>query len=392
MIAALGIVQICAWGTLFYSFPLVVEAMGAENGWTRPQLYGAATIGLGLAGVAAYPVGAMIDAGHGRAVMTAASLLSGLLLAAWSQVTGLVQFYVVFAALGCLQAAILYEPAFAVIARRLGARGVRRGITALTLWGGFASTVFIPLIQFLIDWFGWRGALLCLGAINALVCGSLCFLFIRPAPGPSQPAPALQRAASGRAAVVSAARLPAFWALLLALVAYAAAFSTLTFHLYPMLLERGLTAAAVVTVLAVVGPAQVAGRVAIWAVLKEAPIRLVGSAVVAVFPLAALGFAHAPAEILPLAIVAMFYGAANGIMTIVRGLCVPEMVSREAYGAINGALVAPMHVVQALAPLAAAWLWSLDGSYDGVLAAIFLCACVLALAFWAAAALARPYR
>src|SRR3546814_8060101 len=58
------------------------------------------------------------------------------------------------------------------------------------------------------------------------------------------------------------------------------------------------------------------------------------------------------------------------MLTIVRGLAVPEMVSREAYGAINGALVAPMNVMQALSPLLAAWIWSATGGYDAVLVAI----------------------
>jgi hypothetical protein len=70
-------------------------------------------------------------------------------------------------------------------------------------------------------------------------------------------------------------------------------------------------------------------------------------------------------------------------------MAVPEMLGGQAYGAINGALVAPMHVVQALAPLAAAWLWSASGGYDAVLLAIGCGAAILCLAFWCAAALAR---
>src|SRR3546814_9091869 len=72
-----------------------------------------------------------------------ASVAAGLLLVACSQVSSILVFYAIFAAIGFLHAATLYEPAFAVIARRVGAGNARRGITALTLWGGFASTVFI---------------------------------------------------------------------------------------------------------------------------------------------------------------------------------------------------------------------------------------------------------
>jgi MFS family permease len=392
MITALGIAQICSWGSLFYSFPLIAEAMRPDLGWSKPELYGAATLGLAMAGLAAYPVGSAIDRGHGRAVMTGASVAAGLLLLAWSQVADIVVFYLVFALIGGLHAATLYEPAFAVINRRAGPAGARRGITALTLWGGFASTVFIPLIQLLIEIAGWRGALVVLGAINMFVCGALHWYAIDPSRDAPATAPARDEAVplAGRRAVAWAVRRPVFWALVLALVAYAAAFSTLTFHLYPMMLERGLTAAGVVTVMAVIGPAQVAGRIVIWAFAPDAPVRLVGSIIVIIFPLAVLGFAYAPADVGILAIVAGFYGAANGMMTIVRGMAVPEMLSREAYGSINGALVAPTHFVQAIAPLAAASVWAATGGYETVMLAIFAGAMVLAISFWAAAALARP--
>lgn len=390
MISALGLAQICSWGSLFYSFPLMAEAMRSDLGWSKPELYGAATVGLAMAGLAAYPVGAAIDRGRGRLVMCGASVAAGLALIAWSRVEGIVAFYVVFALIGGLQAATLYEPAFAVITRRVGTANARRGITAVTLWGGFASTVFIPLIQLLVEAFGWRGALVCLGAVNVFLCGTLHWLAIDPSKDVGPAPPHAGTPVTGRRAVAQAVQRPVFWALVAALVAYAAAFSTLTFHLYPMLLERGLTAASVVIVMAVIGPAQVAGRVVIWAFAPQAPVRLVGSIIVIIFPLAVLGFAYAPPEIAILAIVAGFYGAANGMMTIVRGLAVPEMVSPEAYGSINGALVAPTHFVQAVAPLAAASIWAASGGYELVMLAIFAASMVLAVSFWIAAALARP--
>jgi hypothetical protein len=46
-------------------------------------------------------------------------------------------------------AGVLYEPAFAVITAVFGS-DARRGITALTLVGGFASTIFMPVTHLLI--------------------------------------------------------------------------------------------------------------------------------------------------------------------------------------------------------------------------------------------------
>ncbi|RUM98250.1 MFS transporter [Pseudaminobacter arsenicus] len=390
-ISALGAAQICSWGTLFYGFPLIAEAMRTGLGWSKPELYGAATLGMFLAGLAAYPVGSAIDRGHGRALMSGASVIAGVLLVAWSQVSSLTAFYAVMAVLGCMQAATLYEPAFAVIARRVGPLNARRGITALTLWGGFASTVFIPLIQLLIDIYGWRGALLGMAAVNGIVCGGLYLTAIDPSKDspariahPDEAAPL-----AGKHAVAAAMRKPCYWGLMLAWVSYAAAFSSLTYHLYPLLLERGLDAAGVVTVMAVIGPAQVIGRIAIMAFASRAPVKAIGSVVVIVFPLAVIGLSFAPPEVSVIAAIAAFYGAANGTITIVRGIAVPEMVTRQAYGAVNGSLVAPMNFMQAAAPLAAAVIWQASGGYDAVLVAIFAGSLTLCLGFWFAAAKSR---
>lgn len=138
-----------------------------------------------------------------------------------------------------------------------------------------------------------------------------------------------------------------------------------------------------------IGPAQVAGRVAIWVFAPRAPVRLIGSVTVAVFPLALVALDVLPPSFLLIALVALFYGAANGITTIVRGLSVPEMLTREAYGAVNGAMSAPSTISRAVAPLGAALIWSMSGSYDGVLAAIIVLTLLLACGFWLAAFLSR---
>jgi len=53
---------------------------------------------------------------------------------------------VIFAALGFLHSATLYDAAFSVIANNFNGEDSRRHITTLTFWGGFAGTVFIPII------------------------------------------------------------------------------------------------------------------------------------------------------------------------------------------------------------------------------------------------------
>jgi hypothetical protein len=83
--------------------------------------------------------------------------------------------------------------------------------------------------------------------------------------------------------------------------------------------------------------------------------------------LALLFFPH---TLLSLGLVATLYGAGNGIMTIVRGIAVSDLLGRTHYGAMNGALTVPTNVAKALAPFVAAALWSAMGDPSLMLWAI----------------------
>ncbi len=60
------------------------------------------------------PVGAWIDRGHGRVLMTGGSVLAAVLLFVWSRTHSLPVLYAVWIGLGACQSVTLYEPAFAV--------------------------------------------------------------------------------------------------------------------------------------------------------------------------------------------------------------------------------------------------------------------------------------
>lgn len=390
-ISALGVGQICSWGSLYYAFPLIAEQVEHETGWSRTALYGAATVGILLGAIAALPIGRAIDRGHGRAVMAGGSILAGALLIAWSQVHSLIGLYAIVGLLGAAQSATLYEAAFAVVARRVGAGEARRDITALTLWGGFASTVFIPLVQLMMTSWGWRGALIGLGIINLTLCAGLYAAFIvsrldiahsgHPAAQPVSRRPVRDAMAS-----------PVFWFLMVAFTTHIGAFTAFTFHAYPLLLERGFSAPWVAAVMAMIGPAQVGGRIAITTLARRAPISRIGSAAVGAFPIAFVALAFLPPSFVIACVAMVLYGAANGILTIVRGAAVPEMLTRENYGTVMGAMNVPATIARALGPLGAAALWSVDRSYTPVLVAIVAASCILAVAFWLAAWTARQPR
>jgi len=387
-ISGLGIAQICSWGSLYYSFPQIAAAMEKDLGWSSTQVYGAATAGMLLSALVAVPVGTAIDRGHGRWVMSGGALLAGLLLLCWSAVTDLVWFYVFVTGIGAMQAATLYEPAFAVIARRAGPLHARAGITAVTLWAGFAASVFFPLVEVLMASIGWRGALQVLGGINIVVCASLYFLVIKPSKDQYRPAHEVGKGGSG--ALRAALKLPVFWALAAAFACFAMFFSALTYHLYPLFQQRGLDATSIVLAIALIGPAQVGGRLLISLFAPKITARQLGSLIVLCFPVSILVLLLLPTWFWVACVATVIYGTGTGIMTIVRGIAVPEMVSPQSYGAISGAISTCMLLARAIGPLAAAWIMLATGGYTGTLIAMLVVAIAIVLFFWTAARVARP--
>jgi MFS family permease len=362
-VAALGIAQIISWGSLYYAFSFLITPLMEASGGDKPTVFAAFSLGLLVSGLLSAPIGALIDRRGGRGVMTAGSLAGAVLLASLSHVQSVFALYAVWAGLGAVMAATLYDPAFAVISR-LFAANYRRAITMLTLFGGFASTVFWPLTQFLIAEIGWRQALLVLAALNLIVCVPVHWRVLAPgSPGP----PRRPVAPAGRGAFRAALRTPVFYLLALAFTGNALVFSATQVHLMSMLQAKQLSAASAALVGAMIGPMQVTGRVLELAFASRLSASAVGILAMAFLPIA-LWVLHIAGVQWPLLVAfAVIYGIGNGAMTIVRGVIPAELFGRDAYGAINGAMAAPVTVAKAAGPLVAALLFVALGGYDGTL-------------------------
>ena len=150
--------QLITWGSVFYTFSLLMGPVERELGLSRAESSLAFSLALLADGLMAYPVGRWIDQGHERRVMTWGSACVGACLLAHSFIGSLSGFYLVWICLGLGMSATLYAPVFAVVTRRFP-NDFRRAIIIMTFLGGLASTVFIPLSSWLIQALGWRHAL-----------------------------------------------------------------------------------------------------------------------------------------------------------------------------------------------------------------------------------------
>jgi predicted MFS family arabinose efflux permease len=332
--------------------------MQRELGRSASELTGAFSLALLVAGVAGVGVGRYLDRHGPRALMTAGSVAGALLVVAWSQVEGLGAFYAIWIGIGLVMAAVLYEPAFVVLAKWFPATDERRrAMTALTLVAGLSSFIFLPLAQALIDAHGWRDALLILAAILAAVTIPLHALVLRRGPG----APHAEEQAPVAGAVV---RSSAFRLLAAAFFLASVAAFTMIVLAIPFLLERGHGAGFAALAVGLMGAAQIPGRLLFGIV----PLRLP-----AVFALIAAGIVvivtvHGAAGVLAGMVV---LGMGSGMAILARATVVADRYGSQEYGAIGGVLAAVTTGARAVGPVAgAAWaslvgyealLWTLAG-------------------------------
>jgi predicted MFS family arabinose efflux permease len=377
----LSIGQVVTWGTFYYSFSLFIAPMERDLGWSKAELNGALSLGLLVAGLASLPIGVWMDRHGGRLSMTVLTAIGGALLFIWGRTDSLWVFYALWAVMGVVQAATLYEPAFAVLTANMGGE-YRRAITYLTLMGGYASTVFMPLTEVLINWLGWRDALTALALCNLPLCAGLHWWILRGTVGGDRTAP---RPAGDRCPLRRAMRMPAFWGVLVALASYGATFGALTFHIIPMLEEGGMSRGTIVAIIAMIGPMQVVGRLILMVAGDRIDSRWIGRIAIVCLPAAILLLILAPRAAGWLALFACIYGLGNGMMTIARAIVVPELISKDGYATINGALTLSTNLVRAVAPAAAALLYELMGGYPGVLWVLLVFGCIGAVALWLAA-------
>lgn len=390
LVIALAFCQLVSWGAIYYGFALFVAPMEAEFGWSRSAINGASSLGLLVSGLCAFAMGRWIDRRGGRWLMTGGSLLAGVLLASWSRVESLEGLYIVWFLMGVAMAAMLYQALFAVLTRRYRA-SYRRRITVVTLIAGFASTVFIPMTQGLIDALGWRPALLVLALGQLLICLPVHAFALRDGSAPDRGGDQASGGWAGAGHVVRrTVRRPAFWSLAACFTATSLVNSVIAFHAVPLFVERGFSVAAAVGAVALVGPAQVAFRLVVFALGSRADSASVGKVALMFLPLAMLLLILWPRSVVALYAFALVFGGVNGSMTIVRATAVADFLGRAGYGSVSGLLSLPTTAAHASAPLLAALLWSAFGGYDAVVLLMAGAGTFAAAAFWLAVWFARP--
>jgi MFS family permease len=350
----------------------MLPVLEADQGWSRGQMSGAFSIAMLLSGLGAAPVGRWLDHRGPRLLMTAGSVAATVLLVALSQVRTLIEFYVVWALIGVVMSAVLYEPAFAVVTAWFE-RQRARALTAVTLMAGFASTIFMPIEASLIELQGWRTALVTLAAFLAVTTILPHALLLRrrpedigqhldgdaPVPGATRAAPAKRPPVSVNAAIAE----PAFRWLAVAFSLSTVVNIAIGVHLVAYLQDRAFEPTLAATATGLVGAMQVAGRIVLMVFGERISPRATAAVVLGIQPISILVLLLVPSVAGVFAFIFLF-GTMKGALTLIRPSFVVDLYGRARYATIAGALAAFVLGATALAPISAGAAYDLLHSYD----------------------------
>lgn len=354
---ALALGQTLGYACFFYIFAALVLVWQQTLDWGAGLIASGPLVSISVAAMLSPLVGRWVDRGLALRLMTLGTVLGAgalaLLALAWHPLA----YLLAFAGLGAALAMTLYEVCFALMIRRFGAEA-RGAITRVTLVAGLASTLAFPAGAWLAAAYGWRGAVwVAVAAVLGLMLPLQAWGAWVLGGGRPRNAPPQARGA-GWADLV---RRPGALGLMGLFALLNLDHWMILGLLRPMLDQLGVADGPAVLAAALIGPAQVLGRLA----LMMAGDRM-GSRRASLWTVLAMvaGAGLLLAQGLGLWTVFAFaavQGAAMGVLTILKPLLVSEVNGPQDYAAASAAISLPAVAATAVAPVIGTGLMALGG-------------------------------
>ncbi|MGJ3259700.1 MAG: MFS transporter [Rhodospirillales bacterium] len=366
-ITFLAIGETIYWAGLYYIFAALLVQWEAAESWSKTGITAAFTGAILMAAVFAPVAGRLVDRGRGPHVLTFAALTAAVLVALLPFSPSVWVFGLIWLGVGACLGGCLYETCFALITRTRGDRA-RRDITLVTLVAGLAGTVSFPLSNTIADTFGWHAATWTMAGLVIFVGAPLVWTaarFLESEYRKENAAEIADAADSSKPAfsVRTVLKKPAFWLLAIGFAILGGNHGVIINHILPILTDRGLSGDAAVLAASMIGPMQVAGRLAMMA--AERRVSSHGITTACFVGVACAGTALYFSAVTPALVVAfvILQGSGHGVTSIMRPVITREILGSTNFGAISGAVAVPYLLAWALAPVAGSLLWE-AGGYD----------------------------
>jgi len=363
----LAIGETIYWAGLYYIFAALLVQWEAAEPWPKTQITMAFTGAILMAAIFAPIAGRQIDRGNGPKVLTFAALIGAALVALLPFANSVWMFGAIWLGVGACLGGCLYETCFSLITRTRG-DNARRDITLVTLFAGLAGTLSFPLSNAISHAYGWNAAIWTMSGLVALVGVPLVWYATSFLEKEYQKENAARddETKETHSSTFNIRRVlskPAFWFIAIGFAMLGCNHGVIINHILPILTDRGLTGDAAVLAASMIGPMQVAGRLAMIAAERRVSSHAITSA--CFIGVACAGAALYFSAVVPALVVAfvILQGSGHGVTSIMRPVITKEILGTQNFGAISGAVAVPYLLAWAAAPVAGSLLWE-AGGYD----------------------------
>lgn len=364
---------------------IFVIPLQLEFGWSRTEIFLSITI-LTLAQAFFTPfLGRLIDNYGSKKIMMPSIFTFGLLLAGIPLFVGeLTDLYLFYAVIGVICGGAAAVPYL----RLAGAWFVKKRGLAFGLimsGGGLGFAYTPPLVQYMIDNYGWRSGYYALAAIIIVVILPLIYVFIHDRPKDLNLLPDGDTVDVDESLVVTdkeekiklgeLLRTPLFYQLFVTFMLLTACLYGLFSNLVPMLLDRGMDTTDAALAASTVGITIIVSRIVIGFLLDKFFAPRVG---MICFILSAIGTAMlAFGAVGPTAfLAAIFFGFSVGAELDLLAYLITRYFGVNSFGLVYGILFAAFLGGISVGPLVFGRLYDFYGSYVNILS---ICSGILVL-------------
>ena len=353
-IGVLGVITIAVYGSWHYSFSVLLDPIIEETGWGEAAVATAFGISALVGGLGAMLGGWLLDRAGSRMVFATAAVVGAGAFAVAAGAQSPAVFAVSAALGGGAFSALGFYHITQTVAVRISPTSSTKAIAVLTIWGAFASAIYLPLSAFLVVRLGWRTTLLAL-AMSAVVTLAFGAMIINTRtdsmPRSRQVVIEIRTAVEERAAR----------RLMIAQALVGLAVSVVLVYQVPAMTSAGLPLAAAGLWAGLRGFSQLLGRVPLVPIVDR--LGVAGSLQLAYAALGvgtiALAFAGTP---FLAAVYALLAGFGIGAASPLIGMASRDLFGAASLGTAMGALSLVFLVAGSLGPSLAAWASVASGS------------------------------
>jgi len=351
------------------SFGVFFEPLLSEFGWTRAMTSGA----LSMATMLHIPIlllaGRLTDRFGPRLLLSTCGFFFGLGYLLMSRTNTIWQLYLCYGVIASIGFGLYWIPVASIIPRWFARkRGLMMGIVTAGI--GIGTSIMPPLASRLIYTYGWRSTYLLIGSMS-MGAIMISAQFLRRSPNqlcgllPGEPKLNQQgmaekpREFSFREAI----HARSFWMFATIFFSWALCLSIIMIHSVIHAIGLGMTPASAANILAIIGIAGIAGRIAFGRLSDVIGIK---PALIISFALLSIDFMWllVAREAWMLYLFAAVFGIAYGTIEVLQSPLMAELFGLNSLGSILGASTAFASIGFTIGAVLAGYIFDITGSYN----------------------------